>query len=394
MYERLEQRRMFAVTVTEDEPGVFSVRGDDGDDVIAVTFSGSSFTIDGQEYYQGAARLVVDGSGGNDHISFASVGGEVTTVTLAYGGAGNDQIYFTDLTFSVFIDAGSGDDTVVGSNQSDEIYGGGGNDQIDARGGDDFLDGGEGNDTYDDGIGSDVTVEQGYPGFYTVSGDGDSNAIVISVSQGEATFSLNGNTYQHVAHIRVLGNGGSDFITVHSVDGQGAIGAAITTLGGNDNISLNFDGVIWAGSGSDTVSLQDSYRGEVYAQDGPDIISLSGLCQDATIEAGAGNDQVFCTDSNFSVFIRAGNGSDSILGSSHSDQIYGEEGSDLVFGGSGNDYIDGGAGVDTLNGEEGDDTFYARNGAADFIDGGSGSDTLFGDFDEASVSNIEFFFPA
>src|SRR5205085_11277976 len=107
-----------------------------------------------------------------------------------------------------------------------------------------------------------VTVSQGYPGYYQIDGDNGSNSIVVSVDQNARTFTLNGVTYGGVNYLTVMGYEGNDYITVAGT--QGAIGCTIIDGGGNDSLSLNFDGAIYAGNGQDTLSLKDSFEGEVH----------------------------------------------------------------------------------------------------------------------------------
>src|SRR5437660_916877 len=113
-----------------------------------------------------------------------------------------------------------------------------------------------------------VTVSQGYPGYYTISGDNAANTISVSVNQNARTFSLNGVTYGNVSYVTVNGYDGNDFVTV--AGSPGSIGCTINEGNGNDSVSLNFDGAIYVGGGQDSVSLKDSFQGELHTGDGPD----------------------------------------------------------------------------------------------------------------------------
>src|SRR5258706_13859311 len=59
-----------------------------------------------------------------------------------------------------------------------------------------------------------VTVNQTSPGFYEVNGDESDNVIVVSVSQNDQSFTLDGITYTGVNYIYVFGNGGENTIDV------------------------------------------------------------------------------------------------------------------------------------------------------------------------------------
>ena len=52
-----------------------------------------------------------------------------------------------------------------------------------------------------------VTVNQGYPGYYEITGDSADNEITVSVSQNNYTFVLNNITYFDVMFIAIDGGG-------------------------------------------------------------------------------------------------------------------------------------------------------------------------------------------
>jgi Ca2+-binding RTX toxin-like protein len=103
----------------------------------------------------------------------------------------------------------------------------------------------------------------------------------------------------------------------------------------------------------------------------------------ATIDAGAGNDEVHAGDLGNNVF--GGDGDDTIYGGRLDDWLLGGDGDDTLhagaeaggtLGGDGN-YLDGGADDDTLYGREGSD--WLEGGAGDdVLHGGAGGDVLAG----------------
>jgi len=216
-----------------------------------------------------------------------------------------------------------------------------------------------------------VTVTENYYGFYQVDGDSSNDTINISVSQNDQTFTLNGVTYADAYYISVFGNGGDDAISLISQDPPGNIGAGIDGGDGNDTITLNFDGAVYAGAGDDTVYLRDSFRGEVYGQEGNDHIVVSGASVYAQIEGNDGNDFIDCSNNDYSVTIHGGAGDDTLIGSTHDDELYGDEGANSIDGNGGND------------------TFYCQYSSQDTVMGGSGFDVLHSGGNEASVNGIE-----
>jgi Ca2+-binding RTX toxin-like protein len=203
-----------------------------------------------------------------------------------------------------------------------------------------------------------VTVNETFPGYYEVVGDESDDVIVVSVSQNDSSFTLNDKTYTDVSYISVYGQGGNDTIDV-SGSSAGAIGASIDGGDGNDAISLNFDGGIWAGAGNDVLHLSNSFRGEAHGEGGDDQIFVSGDCIDPEINGGDGNDFIDASGNNYGVVIRGGEGDDTIYGSEHDDQIYGDAGTDFLYGLSG------------------DDRFYCQEGACDHVFGGDGTDVMY-----------------
>jgi Ca2+-binding RTX toxin-like protein len=206
-----------------------------------------------------------------------------------------------------------------------------------------------------------VTVSEGYPGFYEVTGDDSNDTIDISVSQSDRSFTLDGSTYSNVEYILVNGNGGDDEISVLSIDGAGLIAAAVSAGPGNDNITQNFDGGVWAGDGDDFITLSDAFRGVARGEGGNDQIIVDGACVDPQINGDDGDDLINCSSNLYRVVIHGGSGDDTIYGSAYDDEIYGDEGSDV------------------MHGLGGDDTFYAQDGSIDRIIGGSGFDVAYAD---------------
>ena len=219
-----------------------------------------------------------------------------------------------------------------------------------------------------------VSVQQGYPGFYDIEGDASNDIINVQVSQQNHTFTLDGTTYADVAYIEVHGGDGDDIINVQSVDGDGDIGAGISGDGGNDIISLNFDGAISGGDGNDTIFMNNSFCGMAWGDGGNDAMYLMGANISADVQGGDGDDLIDATRSDCGLVLHGGNGNDTILGSAYTDEIYGDGGTNSLVGNGGNDDI------------------FTANDSGDTVDGGDDTDNLYSNGTEASVSNVEYIF--
>lgn len=255
---------------------------------------------------------------------------------------------FTALT-SITIEAGDGNDTIIGSDQFGEmIDGNDGNDTITAGGGDDTIDGGNGDDLITAGDGAD-------------SIDGDDGQDTIDAGTGNDTVDA-GNGQDSV-----LGGDGDD--SINSGDGADTVdgGAGADFVNGSSGTDI-LDG----GADIDTVfggSENDSINGG----DGDDIVN--GQAGNDTVSGDAGNDTALGGGGHDSLL---GGADDDVLnGQSGNDTLRGEEGLDRMYGGSGNDSLDGGAGNDTLRGHSGNDTLVGSSGS-DSVDGGSGNDDITG----------------
>ena len=217
----------------------------------------------------------------------------------------------------------------------------------------------------------DVTVTEGYPGFYEIHGTDEDDSIVVSINMAEESLTVNGTTYQSAGYAVVYGNAGNDAITVTSADGLGVIGASVMAGEGHDTVVLGVDGGIWAGQGNDDIYLLDSFRGEAYGEAGNDSMYISGLTTDAQVSGGDGHDFIDCSSNQYGVVVYGGMGNDTIIGSEYSDELYGEEGNDVIDAGGGNDMI------------------YAQGGGSDQINGGNGNDIAYIDgHDSADVEQI------
>ena len=289
-----------------------------------------------------------------------------------------------------YVQGGSGNDTIIGTENDDTIKGGAGNDTIDGRGGNDNLDGEAGNDTILGGAGNDV-IQGGSGNDYV---DGQSGNDIVDGGTGSDV---------------VLGGSGNDLVSGGAGDDvvDGGTGTDIATGdGGNDRIFIgsvrdfaieNSEG--FDHGGVDTVSIRDSYAASLKAELGnlsPDGLATFVLGDKVGVALPAGFNpfvqQIHPAIENIDLLgtvgqdVVGGGGSNRITGNAGDnmldgrggdDWIDGAGGRDLIFGGDGADRLYGGEGADQLHGGAGNDQLFGGNGD-DLVDGGAGADLLYG----------------
>jgi len=180
MFETLESRRLFSVTLTD---GVLTVTGTESADQLVV---GRNDTM-----------IVVNDNGTASQWNPAEVS------SIAINGLGSDdQIGVRPGVFKpISIDAGAGNDAVHGGTGRERILGGAGNDLLNGGGGGDVLDGGADNDLIVGGVGEDRMLGgAGNDRFDAV----DRNADLLDGGDGEdyARISV-GDRAINIEHIQV-----------------------------------------------------------------------------------------------------------------------------------------------------------------------------------------------
>jgi uncharacterized protein YkwD len=116
--------------------GVLTIVGTPGDDAIGITYDGNTYTVT-----RNAAWNTFAGAG------IAAIG--------IYGDDGNDSITVGPGIMGVYVDAGPGNDNVIGGDGNDMLSGGGGKDRVDGGLGDDRVSGNKGIDQLFGGAGRD-----------------------------------------------------------------------------------------------------------------------------------------------------------------------------------------------------------------------------------------------
>lgn len=380
-----------SVTVSLLKQGAMQSTGAAGDDILKnfenITGGKGNDTLEGD-----AGSNILDGGAGIDTVTYASATSGVTLSLQSIGkmqatnGAVSDTLIsiekiigsaFDDkLTaaeaYSSSINAGAGNDTLIGGSFSDTLCGEAGNDIIDGginsdivyggegadviNGGahNDKLYGDEGNDTISGGDGDDV-VDGGY-----ASGPIDSGNDILTGGAGNDRLAgrhgddlLNGGEGNDYLH----GGSGSDTASyvgassgvMVSLLKQGAAQATggagsdtlvdIQNLIGSEGDDLlegdGFSNVIAGGLGNDLLDGREGGDTVSYAQSAVGVtVSLlkQGLAQDT---GGAGID----TLSNF----------ENLQGGLGDDILEGDDFNNILAGGSGNDTLLGGSGIDTAS---------------------------------------------
>lgn len=322
--------------------GADNVFGDSGNDEISGGDSDGDnvFAGPGDDSASGGAGNfdVVTGGPGNDHIdggpgehdiaSYAGTGGAVTIDLGAGTVSGAEGEHLEGIEDAI---GGSGDDTLIGSTDSNRLDGGPGDDNLKAAGSGDEAFGGPGSDNCNGGFAAETSCGKS---------DGEGGTAV------ELYRSIDGTT-----SLIVSGGSGPDAVSV------GFGGGAYTVV---------------SEPGGDEVTLGDPTSNNcVHIISSPSIACHGSI---ATIVAslGSGNDGFRVDESvpaGVSAIVDGGKGSDTIVGGNGDDTLYAGEDSDP-------DTLEGGGGDDVLYGVN---IFHPRkdSGAAT-MHGGPGSDLMIG----------------
>ncbi len=346
-----------------------TVNGTNSDDVVQVTGAAGSVAVVGLpalvsiSHAEAGDQLLIKTLGGNDTVNAATLPADVMKLT---------------------IDAGAGDDTVIGSQGADVLIGGDGNDVIFGARGDDLALMGAGNDTFvwNPGDGNDVVEGQDGLDVLDFNGSNINEMIDISANGERARLSRDIASItmdlNDVETIKLHMFGGADSITVGDMTGTDVKTVDLdlaATLGGSQG-----DGQ------ADTVIVNASNSGDqvTVASDAGGNITVHGLAADVLLHHVDGDsDQLFIN----------GLGGDDVINASALDAgqvkltINGGLGNDVMIGSAGDDMIVGGDGLDVALMGAGNDTFVWNPGDDnDTVEGQAGTDTLV--FNGSNISEI------
>ena len=268
-----------------------------------------------------------------------------------------DTLDFSGITLTgiAFIDAGSGNDTVIGTAFADTIVLGSGNDSFDAGAGDDIFiaKAGAGVDLINGGLGYDTIVAA-------------AANVAINVS---ALTSIEAIDAAGFANVSLIGSSLADTLDFSGITLTGI--AFIDAGSGNDTIT---------GSAGNDMILLGSGNDQISGGDGNDTFLLKAGAGVDSVDGGNGHDVVLATGNNLSItlasfagieeFSAGGFAGVKIVGTSGNDvmdystvtltgiaAIMGGSGNDSIIGSDGDDVIDGGRGLDMLTGGAGADVF-------------------------------------
>lgn len=266
----------------------------------------------------------------------------------------DDVVDASAATSSVNIDAGDGNDTLLGGAGHDSLLGGEGNDRVFGGNGDDsivggtgadILSGNSGTDTIDGGDGTDTLV--GGQGGDSITGGGGGDRI-----RGDGQWidpSDYASTNTGAATDLTVINSADSTIFLWRIDQNGAMQPGVMIEPGETVVLSTFEDENWIlrdGSGAYLELIEGAPNQTV-------DYGAEGL--DDSLDGGDGNDTIF-----------GQYGDDTIEGGADADQIY---------GGAGDDSLDGGDGADTLSGGDGSDTLAGGEGS-DLLDGGANDDAI------------------
>ncbi|MEX2693372.1 M10 family metallopeptidase C-terminal domain-containing protein [Rhizobium mongolense] len=242
----------------------------------------------------------------------------------ARGNIFNALLYHNSLASLIEnVQAGSGNDTIVGNEMTNTLWGNAGNDSLDGGAGNDVLFGGTGGDRLIGGTGTD-----------SASYETARAAVVVNLANSAGNIGdAAGDSYSSIENLagstfadRLYGNAGANHI-------NGSAGNDLLNGSSGNDLLIGGAGAdqLVGGSGVDTASYYTATVGVKVS-----LLNSSGNTGDA---AGDTYSEI-----------------ENLTGSSQADNLYGNAGANRLNGSAGNDLLVGGAGADQLVGGSGVDT--------------------------------------
>lgn len=313
----------------------------------------------------------IDGTAANELILIGPLGRRVDA------GDGNDGII-----------GGDGNDVIVAGRGNDTVFGGGGDDVIHGNKGFNQLSGGDGNDTITSGDQASILM-----------GDAGNDTLIARLKLAGA-HTLTGGEGQDVFRIELPSEQWNVLVTITDFDAtedrlfvfgredraffnsgveiQNGPGGVRVGIGPREALELNGQSIAtlrqsFAFDGNDSMIGSDGFD-RLSGGNGHDQIFGNGGAD--IIDGGSGRDQVFGGDGMDT--IAAGLGNDTVYGGAGHDVIHGQKGNNVLHGDAGNDYITSGDQSSLLYGGDDHDRLVARmkKGATHILDGGKGTDTF------------------
>ena len=254
-----------------------------------------------------------------------------------------------------YVNAGGGDDAIIGGRGNDYLIGASGADMLEGRDGNDFLVGGPGNDIISGGSGNDTAVIR-----YTLDG-----SDTVDLGEGDDV-------------VQVIFPAGQVRLTWSTLQtGNGDPNDSGTLPGEDGGLNIRLQGEDSAGNLTGPVSRYDD-EGISFIGGNGVTFDLRNLSDGAQRGAGygvarfgsSGDDVYNDSGRTVNVFHNGGLGNDTLIGGSGADHLVGLDGDDRIAGGAGNDLLVGLAGSDTFifSGNPGADTILTYQRGVDRID--------------------------
>jgi Ca2+-binding RTX toxin-like protein len=310
-------------------------------------------------------QVTVNGTAGNDFITVDRNGGAIrvsglsATVTVAdaegaldrltiSGGAGDDVIDAGSLPanqIGLVLNAGIGNDVILGSGGNDSVNGGTGNDVAALGDGNDLFtwNPGEGSDTVDGQRGFDTLLFNGSNVGENINISANGGQTMLTRDVGAVTMKL-----ASVEAIELGTFGGADHIIVNDLSGAGVrqvaidLAASATTAGDGQADSVTVNGT----AGHDRIVVSSSGTGVVVSGLPAQVTVDHGETSDLlSISGGAGNDIIDASAmpaGAMALALNGGEGNDIIMGGAANDGLVGGNGNDTFmfnFGAGGHDVI-------------------------------------------------------
>jgi Ca2+-binding RTX toxin-like protein len=371
-------------------------------------------------------KFVVNSLGGDDHLE--APGGGIGLAALT----------------SITINAGEGEDTVIGGDGNDAINGDEGNDTLIGAKGNDTVSGssgddtmiwfnGDGSDSDEGGADRDTVISFGNPAaeaykYGPRGAEGEVHLERLANAEGKGAFSIDltaeelhvfgeggDDTFEAAApglagRTKLLVGGGEGNDTIKGGDGRDLL------LGeqGNDTfVGGKGEDSIGGGEGDDVMVWNNGDGSDVNdGEAGKDEVVINGSPAAGDVftykpenAADNANVRVLFSRTNLVPFtvdfdaekltVNGLGGDDTVMPDATSPTglatrttlgLDGGEGNDTVVGGDGNDTIAGGAGSDAIDGQAGNDQLMARDKDNDLVRGGEGDDSA--QTDELTVDSV------
>ncbi len=237
------------------------------------------------------------------------------------------------------VNGGSGDDTIVGNDVTNQIHGNGGNDAISGGAGNDLIDGGAGADHENGDTGNDTFAGGTDSGNDTFDGGDGTDVVSYLAAKAAVTVNLAAGTAAGTAAGDAAQIGADTLFSIESVIGS-AFNDTLTGGLGPDTFSggLGNDKIVGSG-GIDTASYATAKAAVT--------VNLSVTTAQDTLNAGQ--------DTLSSI--------ENLIGSAFNDTLTGSKAANVLDGGKGADAMSGGLGNDTYRVDNSGDTVIEDSGA-------------------------------